>query len=337
MKGTETNIPWIIKCSARAEKHEKFGGGGVKMDQNEEWQRLIDEYRRITVPEHVRDGIQDAIRRGKKRAARRRRAAYISTAVSCAAAVVLILVLLPNLNAHMADRMGRVPVVGGFFRAVTVRDHSGRVTENASDENGALMALGAESDEGTYAEDDAAYDGAVQARLARGVDAEPAAQDEYTQLLMERFEEENAQGGGHLEMAGYEVVTNSDEWFTLIIYANESTDEGSLTLRKYYNVDKKQDAVMTLGELYNGRDYIAIISDEILCQMRARRAESSEEDTTVSETGAQESAIIFTQINEDQNYYFNEDGNLVIVLDTDQVDSDAAANTEFVINAELLD
>lgn len=63
------------------------------MDRDEEWQRLIEEYREVPVPSSIRDGIQDAIARGKKRAAKRRRTAYISTAVSGAAAVILILVL----------------------------------------------------------------------------------------------------------------------------------------------------------------------------------------------------------------------------------------------------
>lgn len=327
------------------------------MDRNDEWQQLIDEYREMQVPQSARDRIQDAILRGKKHAAKRRRAAYIRTAVSGAAAVVLILVLLPNLNAHMADRMGRVPVVGRFFRTVTIREYSGANSGSAADENGAPMVLDAGTDIELLAEDDAACQDAVAAAgksvaeptEENGIAAlsdDPGAPAEgngmdaggYTERIVERFEEENARDGGHLELTGYEVVTDSDEWFTLIIYANERGGTENHELRRYYNIDKRRDMVMTLGELYNGRDYVRIISDEILSQMGAGNAQSSAEDTVTQETGKEKSEIVvFTQIDENQNYYINEDGNLVIVLDQSQTSTDEDGHSEYVILTELLE
>ena len=344
------------------------------MDQNKEWQQIIDEYREVPVPQSVHDRIQDAIARGKKHAARRRRAAYISTAVSGVAAVVLILVLLPNLNADMADRMCRLPFGGRFFRAVTLREYSGGNIEIAADENGAPMALGAEYDEGVFVEDEASDDFADVSPLVGGTgpeesDAvlpEPASADGmqedadsdgiaayageteistrekqvdagvYAERLVEHFEEENVQNGGCLELTGYEVVMDSDDWFTLIIYANESDGTEQSELRRYYNVDKNRDVIMTLGELYNGRDYVAIISDEILSQMAAKKESASTEDTAVPETEYVEFESAFTQIDENQNYYFDEDGNLVIVLDGSQVSAGTGEQSEYVIDPQLL-
>lgn len=300
------------------------------MDRNDEWQQLIDEYREIQVPQSVRDRIQDAVLRGKKHAAKRRRTAYIRTAVSGAAAVVLILVLLPNLNAHK---------------------------ESAADENGAPMALDAGTYEELIAEDDTVCqdmaaaagrsvaepteeDGAAALLDDLGVPVEGNGMDAggYTERIVERFEEDNAQNGGRLELAGYEVVTDSDEWFTLIIYANERGGTEYRELRRYYNIDKERDMVVTLGELYNGRDYVTIISDEILSQMEAGNAQSSAEDTAGQETEKTESEIaVFTQIDENQNYYINEDGNLVIVLDQSQTNTDEDGHSEYVILTELLE
>ena len=323
------------------------------MDRNEEWQQLIDEYREIHVPPYVRERIREAVARGRKRAARRRRAAYISTAVCSAAAVVLILVLLPNLNTQMADRMGRAPVVGGLFRAVTLRERSGENIESAFDENGTPMVLDA-GDGGESCADN----GAVMTDLAEALSLQDAddgialCSDDagsevmaremyadtggYTQQLVECFEEENARNGGRLELTGYEVVTDSDEWFTLIIYANESGGAEDSELRRYYNVDKRQDAVMTLGELYNGRDYVTIISDEILCQMEERKAQAAD-DAVMSETEQAAAEYVFTQIDENQNYYFNDEGNLVIVLDGSRADFDQDRQNEYVIAPELLE
>ena len=319
------------------------------MDRNEEWQRLIEEYRSVPVPAGIRDGIQDAIIRGKKRAAKRRRAAYISTAVSGAAAVILILVLLPNLNAQMAERMGRAPIVGGFFRAVTVRDYNGTQTESAADENGAPQAKytgdenGYEQGSGVpepacadVPENDgiAAYSGGCsEDDSLRSMTTDT---DGYTQRLVEHFEAENERDGGRLMLTGYEIVTDSDEWFTLVIYANENADSDS-ECRTYYNVDKKQNALMTLGELYNDRDYVTIISNEILSQIEAEKTENAPESADEEGMEAPESEISFTQIEEDQNYYFNADGNLVIVLDGNQISTDTEEHGEFVIDVSLLE
>lgn len=345
------------------------------MDRNEEWQRMIEEYRRVPVPAGIRDGIQDAIARGKKRAAKRRRTVYISTAVSGAAAVILILVLLPNLNAQMAERMGRAPVVGGFFRAVTVREFDGAKIEGAADENGAPLMFdtaydseasaadtggaGApqtqctgsgdmnEGQEGGMpelacagAQEDADSDG-IAAYSGSGAEEslpemmDPGA-DSYTQRLVEHFEAENERDGGRLMLTGYETVTDSDDWFTLVIYANESADADT-ERRTYYNVDKRQNVLITLGELYNDRDYVTIISDEILSQLEVKKSEDAAKDTDTAEVRELVSETFFTQIEEDQNYYFNADGDLVIVLDGNQISADTEEYTEFIIDASLLE
>lgn len=343
------------------------------MDRNEEWQRLIEQYRSVPVPQSVRDRIQESVVRGKKRAVKRRRMAYISTAVSGAAAVILILVLLPNLNEQMAERMGRTPVIGSFFRAVTVRDYSGTRTESAADENNMLMMPKVTSDMETvmddadcavpeaqcagsaetgYGQDDnlpelayaaggedvdsdgiAAYSGGSDDEGSlRAMDSDT---DGYTQRLVEHFEAENERDGGRFTLTGYEIVTDSDEWFTLIIYANENEDADT-ECRTYYNVDKSQDALMTLGELYNGRDYVAIISDEILSQIESKKIESSTDNTDMTETAQACGQTSFTRINEDQNYYFNDNGDLVIVLDGSQISPDAEEHSEFIIDPSLL-
>jgi hypothetical protein len=42
--------------------------------------------------------------------------------IGAVAAAAAILIALPNTGAGAAKAMGELPVVGGFFRAVTVRD-----------------------------------------------------------------------------------------------------------------------------------------------------------------------------------------------------------------------
>ena len=72
--------------------------------------------------------------------------------------------------------------------------------------------------------------------------------------------------------------------------------------------------------------------------MAAGTAQRSTEDTAAPEKeNAESETVVFTQIDENQNYYINEDGNLVIVLDQSQTNTDEDGHSEYVILTELLE
>lgn len=332
------------------------------MDQNEEMRQLIREYQNIVVPESARERVQEGIARGMAHAAKRRRAAYIRAAASCAAAAAVVLILLPNVSAEMAAALGKAPVLGGFFRAVTIREYH---SKEASDENNALdesiqLAQRLDQDLGSVAGSSGSVEaqaGGADDRVFRSTIEEPAdpaaigdsdsadgvsveslavSAEEYTSALLERFVQEIKREGTDLQDIHYEVITDSEEWFTLAVYAQE-TDEDAREVCKYYNVDRQQDAVVTLGDLYGEIDYQSIIRDEILREMQAA---SDSEKATVSPFD-EEWEYSLPQIEEDQNYYFNDDGDLVIrfeIVETDSAESEYVefVSVEFAIDPELL-
>lgn len=330
------------------------------MDRNEEMRQLIREYQDIVVPESARQRVQEGIARGMAHAAKRRRAAYIRAVASCAAAAAVVLILLPNVNAEMAAALGKAPVLGGFFKAVTIREyHSEGVSDEIAPEESMQLGRSLDQDLGSVAgrsgngsaappaggADDREVETAIEEPAAIG-DSAPAdgvslqslavSAEEYTSALLERFEQEMTQEGADLQEIHYEVITDSEEWFTLAVYAQE-TDEDGGEVCKYYNVDRQQDAVVTLGDLYGEIDYQSIIRDEILRRMQA----AADSDKTDYSLAAEEWENGFPQIQEDQNYYFNEEGDLVIrfeIVETDSAETECveSVSMEFVIDPALL-
>ena len=100
----------------------------IDMTEQEQLRQLKEEYENMIIPETGRERLQagiDRARMEKKRAEHaRRRSAWTAVA---AAAVVMI--ALPNTNIQIAHAMENIPLLGGFFRLVTVRQY------NYNDEN----------------------------------------------------------------------------------------------------------------------------------------------------------------------------------------------------------
>lgn len=329
------------------------------MKQNEEMRQLISEYQNMAVPESARQRVQEGIARGMEHAAKRRRAAYIRAAASCAAAAAVVLILLPNVSAEMADALGKAPVLGGFFRAVTIREyHSKEASDESAPEESMQLGRSVDQDLGSVAGSSGSVEAqaggvddlplgspigepevpAVMDNLADGVSVESLAvsAEEYTNALVERFSQEIKREGTDLSDIYYEVITDSEAWFTLAVYAQEADEDGG-EVCKYYNVDRQQDAVVTLDDLYGEIDYQSIIRNEILREMQA----APDSEKAINGLPDEEWEYSLPQIQEDQNYYFNGDGDLVIrleIAETDSAESECVeyVSMEFAIDPKLL-
>ena len=92
----------------------------IDMTEQEQLRQLKEEYENMIIPEAGRERLQagiDRARMEKKRVEHaRRRSAW--TAV---AAVAVVMIALPNTNIQIAHAMENIPLLGGFFRLVTVR------------------------------------------------------------------------------------------------------------------------------------------------------------------------------------------------------------------------
>lgn len=323
----------------------------IDMTEQEQLRQLKEEYENMIIPEAGRERLQagiDRARMEKKRAEHaRRRSAWTAVA---AAAVVMI--ALPNTNMQIAHAMENIPLLGGFFRLVTVRQY------NYSDENhdaevelaqitygedageGASVgeaAVGAAAPEGTAAgnvEGASAGQEAAVANLSEdGVEAANQDMEATVEELIRQFEDTLSEEGYHGLHVSQEVVTDNDRYYTVKLSVLE-TEASGYEHNQFYTIDKQTGNVVTLEDLFvEGSDYISAISENIKTQMREQMAADEGVIYFLDDDDMPE--FNFQGITEQTNFYFNEKDELVIAFDEYEVAPGSMGAPEFVIPQDV--
>lgn len=237
---------------------------------------------------------------------------YFGTAL---AACLAVFIALPNLSAQAADSMRAIPVVGELVELVTFR------TYVKEDEYHQMMV------EIPTVETSGA--GAIQ----DAVETINQDMETLTQTLIDQFEADAADLGDQAHTAlevRHRVVTNTDLWFTLELEVWQGAGSSNTTYY-YYHIDKSTGAIVTLSDLFAGDGYIEAISAEIQRQMRAE----NEAGTGMYWVDSEYEDMNFRAIDPDQNFFFDENGDLVIAFDKYEVAPGAAGCPRFKIPREI--
>lgn len=290
------------------------------MSREEELKHLKEEYNSIRGPESGLKRIENAVAKAKvdKMEKRKKKTRIIIRNWGIGAAAVFILVLLPNTNRTMAYAMGNLPVIGGFFQVITIKDYNYEDEHNQANVKVPEIVT-SDSDSGSQEA------GGEIEKINKSV-------EEYTSELVAKFQSDMVQEGYSGLDISYDTITNTDQWFTLVIYAVETQASGN-EFRRYYHFDKTKGQVVTLENLFQeNTDYITVISDEIKKQMK-EQMDAGQSSYWLEDDEYTEG---FKAIAKDQNFYFNEDGNIVIVFDEYQVGPGYIGCPEFVIPSDLI-
>ena len=320
----------------------------IDMTEQEQLRQLQEEYENMIIPEAGRERLQagiDRARMEKKRAEHaRRRSAW--TAV---AAAVVVMIALPNTNIQIAHAMENIPLLGGFFRLVTVRQY------NYSDENhnaevelaqinygedageGASVGEVAAAPEGTASGNvEGASDGqeAAVANLSEdGVEAVNQNMEATVEELIRQFEDTLSEEGYHGLHVTQEIVTDNERYYTVKLSVLE-TEASGYEHNQFYTIDKQTGNVVTLEDLFaEGSDYISAISENIKTQMQEQMA--ADEGVIYFLDNDDMPEFNFQGITEQTNFYFNEKDELVIAFDEYEVAPGSMGTPEFVIPQEV--
>ena len=286
----------------------------------------------MIIPEAGRERLQagiDRARMEKKRAEHaRRRSAWTAVA---AAAVVMI--ALPNTNMQIAHAMENIPLLGGFFRLVTVRQY------NYSDENHdaevelAQITYGEDAGEGASVGEAAVGAAAPKGTAAGNVEAVNQDMEATVEELIRQFEDTLSEEGYHGLHVSQEVVTDNDRYYTVKLSVLE-TEASGYEHNQFYTIDKQTGNVVTLEDLFaEGSDYISAISENIKTQMREQMA--ADEGVIYFLDGDDMPEFNFQGITEQTNFYFNEKDELVIAFDEYEVAPGSMGAPEFVIPQDV--
>ncbi len=234
-------------------------------------------------------------------------------AAAAACFVFITLFLLPNVSVAYAQVLERVPVIGEIVRVVTIRNYF-------------------------YSDDRHEMDievPKIEGESSDAVDYINKNVSELTTALVNQFYKDleitdnNGYGAIHVD---YEVITNTDRWFTLKLAVSE-TAASSNNYFEFYHIDKEQGKIMVLGDLFNTDDFSDTLVVEIKKQMKQQMGSDENvkywiNDGTIGEE--------FASVGVDHNFYWNDDGDLVIVFDKYEVAPGSMGTPEFIVEREVI-
>lgn len=287
----------------------------IKPEVLDNMKLLKEDYQHLHIPEEGRRMMNEKIEQAKldkKRKSLTRRVRFAGGAVAAAMAVI---VALPNTNESIAKAMEKIPVIGSIVRVVTFRDYD----YNDGNSEAHVSIPNIETDGSNSNNEDAAN------QINNDVKG-------YTQQLIDQFEADAKDYYGSEAYKGldvsYDVITDTEDWFTLRITVLETAASGNQYYR-FYHIDKKTNSVATLSTVFKDDvDYITPISENIKEQMRTN---TNEDKGIVYFLDDEEISDNFKEIKPDQNFYFNSNNDLVIVFDEYEVAPGSMGNPEFVI------
>lgn len=255
-----------------------------------------DERAAMRVPEEVHAGIEETLRDLPEQSAE-----ILSVTagrrwkrlLSVAAALVLTFLLLPNISYPVANALGSLPVIGTVFEAVTFRHYTEETDTTVIDvETPSIKADG---------------NNAAANAVSREIDA-------MNQEAIARFQEEHAAGGyGSLNIT-YDVAADTDRWYTVRV-ARELTGADGAVEQTYYTFDKTTGECVVLSDLFEKDDYIDHLTANVKKQMRAQMKAGTADyflDTDLPEED-------FTEIDPNQEFYFDDKDTLVLCFDEMEV------------------
>lgn len=259
-------------------------------------------YDNIPIPEELKEKVLDALKEGKAESnmkpneKRGKLSNILLRSGQTAAAALLAITVLANSGASVAYAMEQIPVIGAITKVVTFRTYEKK--EGNTEAKVEIPKVEAEQGSG--------YGDAVnQVNLSV---------EEYTNQIISQFEADVKAGGGELHKglySDYEVLTDNDRLFTLRINTEEVMASAAVSV-KIYTIDKKSGKILALKDMFpQGTDYVTMLSNAIKTQMEADMNGDSGKSYFLNDGMDSD----FTAIKENQNFYINADGHLVLVFD----------------------
>ncbi|MDO4438739.1 MAG: RsiV family protein [Eubacteriales bacterium] len=231
-----------------------------------------------------------------------------------AGVAVVFLFIFPNVSESYARTMEKLPIIGSIVKVVTIRNYFYQDDNHELNVNVPQLEADKESELNKI-----------------NLDTE-----ELTKKLVDGFYAEmealgkNSHGSLYVD---YEVVTDTENWFTLKLLVNE-VKGSSDTYYKYYNVDKKTGNIVKLSDLVTNDEFYDIVEKDIKRQMAERMEKDENEFYWIEEDSL---GAKFEGISADHNYYFDKDGNLVIPFDKYEVSPGYMGTPEFTVERALIE
>ena len=278
-----------------------------------EFQHAKEEYESTPIPAELKDRVQAGIRQGKANRARRR-SRTLRRSLTGVAACFAVLVGVLNVSPAAAAAAADVPVLGGLFRVLTVRDF----TQTDDDRTLEVSQPAVGSGEALAQRVNAEIQAVVDAKIAEGEQTVADYKDAFfaTGGTQEQWDQHD-----NSVSVTYEIKSQTDTAVSFVVDSVVTTTS-ALEEQFYYNLDLAAGKELTLADVL-GEDWVTVCNDSIRSQMAAA------EDPSVY---FDESMGGFSTVDETTQFYLNQAGNPVVVFPKYTVAIGAMGVVEFEIS-----
>ena len=277
-----------------------------------EFKRAREDYESTPIPQDLESRVRAGIRQGRTNYRRRRWRRRAAGAAACLAVLAGALNLSPTVAAAAAE----VPVLGGLFRVLTVRDFHEEEDGIRYDVN--VPGVAAEGELAQRVND--AIRGKVDAHLAKA----QRDWDDYKEAFF-------ATGGTEAEWAGremdvivdYEIKSRTESRVSFVVTFAEGW-VASMEERYCYNLDLAENRDITLADLL-GETWVERCNEAVRSGIAASVDEEGFTYFFTPEEGG------FTTVDENTAFYIRDDGVPVLVFPEYSIAAGAAGSPEFPV------
>ena len=277
-----------------------------------EFKQARADYEAIPIPPELEDRVQTGIRQGRWSYRKKRLGRYAVGAAACFAVLVAML----NLSPTVASAAAEVPVLGGLFRVLTVRNF--QTVEDGIRYD--VQVPGVEAEGELARQVDALIQEKVDAHLTR------ARQDwaEYKDAFFATGGTEEEWGNREMDVTvDYAVMSQTETTVSFVV----TLGEGWVAAREesyYYNLNLVENRSVTLRELL-GENWVERCNDAVRAGIEASAdAEGLSYFFPPDEGG-------FTTVDENTAFYIRGDGVPVVTFPRYSIAAGAAGSPEFPI------
>lgn len=277
-----------------------------------EFKNAREDYESIPIPQELEERVQAGIRQGKANYRRRRWRRYATGAAAC----LVVLVGALNLSPTVAAAAAEVPVLGGLFRVLTVRDF--HTSEDGI--NYDISVPGVEA-EGEAAQ---AVNEAIENKVLRLEEKARQDWEDYKDAFFATGGTEEEWGGRTMDViVDYEIKSQTEDRVSFVVTFAEGW-VASMEEKYCYNLDLAEDRDITLADLL-GENWVERCNEAVNAGIAASVDEEGFTFFFAPEEGG------FTTVDENTAFYIREDGVPVLVFPEYSIAAGAAGSPEFPV------
>ena len=315
----------------------------MKTKYNEKIDNLKQEYMAKEMSEEQINAMKAAMEQAKKDSAKSQKVMVFRKGMATAAALLMAFIILPNTSGTVAYAMSQIPVLAKLVKVVTFRDYQYEDECNEADVEVPELAINEEAiPEETVVTKGVAGEALIEETaeekkketLQKSIEEINVEIQEITEPFIEEFKAnlENKEGFQDLIVES-EIINTTDEYFTLKLICYTANASGA-EWNYYYTIDLQTGKRLLLENIFeDGADYITLISEDIKLQMEKQMAA---DENVYYWLHDEMEELNFTQIAKDQNFYINENGEVIISFYEGDVAPMYMGIVEFVIDEDVI-